>query len=443
MTASIQGARSRPTGPGRGVARRLGWSTVVELAQLASSVLVFLILARQLHPDDYGALGAVLGVAMPAATLTSFGSHVLLIKRIAQGGDFADTWQRATSIGMLGPAFGALVLVAVKPLILPQISTVVYALLVVSQLNFFWLTELAVYVGNATRNLKAAAQIRLMVAGTRFAALGLFATLTPGRLVDWAVASILSFAVGAALALLHVWRVFGARPSLRRGSMADVREGLPFSANAVTESLVDISDRPLLFRYGHETDAGIYTLGGRIIQFGYLPIRILLRTADADLFAAGKHGAGPALAVTRRLLKPAVAVGLAAGAGAFVCASVVPWLVGDEYRPAVETIRLLAPMPAIRAVQYLMGNCLSASGHQRWRLILTVAAGVLNLGLNLVLLPTGTWRTAVGTTFASELFLTVALTAVALGWARRRPAAHQHQTNQHQPHQNEQGGLHP
>ncbi|MDH4363131.1 MAG: hypothetical protein OEY70_03450, partial [Acidimicrobiia bacterium] len=150
----------------------------------------------------------------------------------------------------------------------------------------------------------------------------------------------------------------------------------------------------------------------------------LLRTVDADLFAAGRNGATPALAVTRRLLRPAVAVGLAAGAAAFVCASMVPWLVGDEYRPAVETIRLLAPMPAIRAVQYLMGNCLSASGQQRWRLILTVAAGMLNLGLNLVLLPNGTWRTAVGTTFVSELFLTAALTAVALGSARGRPAPH-------------------
>jgi len=418
----IERARSRLATGGRGTAHRIGWSSIVELAQLASSVLVFIILAGQLAPDDYGALGAVLGVAMPAATLASFGSHVLLIKRIAQGGNFADAWQRATSIGTLGPAVGALVLVAAKPLILPQVSTTVYVLLVVSQVNFFWLTELAVYVGNATRNLKAAAQIRLMVVATRFGAVILFATLTPGRLVDWAVASILSFAAGAALALLHVWRVFGARPSLRRGSVADVREGLPFSANAVTESLVDISDRPLLFRYGHETDAGIYTLGGRIIQFGYLPIRVLLRTADADLFAAGKHGAAPALAVTRRLLKPAVAVGLAAGAGAFACASAVPWLVGDEYRPAVETIRLLAPMPAIRAVQYLMGNCLSASGHQGWRLILTVAAGVLNLGLNLVLLPNGTWRTAVGTTFVSELFLTVALTAIALRSARHDPA---------------------
>ena len=88
MTALIEQTRSRLTDGGRGAGHRVGWSSVVELSQLASSVLVFLILARQLTPGDYGALGAVLGVAMPAATLSSFGSHVLLIKRIAQGGDF-------------------------------------------------------------------------------------------------------------------------------------------------------------------------------------------------------------------------------------------------------------------------------------------------------------------------------------------------------------------
>ncbi|MDH4075962.1 MAG: hypothetical protein OEW29_08495, partial [Acidimicrobiia bacterium] len=144
MITSIQRARSRLSGGGRGAAQRIGWSTIVELSQLASSVLVFLILARQLHPDDYGALGAVLGVATPVATLASLGSHVLLIKRIAQGGNFTEAWQRATSIGILGPAAGTLVLVAAKPLILPQVSTTVYTLLVVSQVNFFWVTELAV-----------------------------------------------------------------------------------------------------------------------------------------------------------------------------------------------------------------------------------------------------------------------------------------------------------
>jgi O-antigen/teichoic acid export membrane protein len=413
----ITRALGRPNGPGDSgdgpsLVGRTIWSAIAEILQLASSVLVFLILARHLAPADYGVMGAVLGLAMPAATLTSFGSHVLLIKRVAQGGSFKEAWQQATSIGILGPALGAIVMIAFKPVLLPGVDIWVYTLLLLSQLNFFWLTELAVHVGGATRNFRASAQIRLMIAIVRFGALIVFAALTPGRLIDWAIASAISFALSAALAIGYIWRVFDAPPSLKRGSFADAKEGAPFSANAVTGSLVDTSDRPLLYRYGHESDAGIYALGGRIVQFGYMPVRILLRASDADLFAAGQGGIRPALQVVKRLLRPAMALGVLSGACLLLGASIVPRLVGSEYEEAVLTIQLFATMPAIRALQYLVGNCLSASGHQRVRLLATVAAAVLNFGLNLVLLRHGSWRMAVVTTFVTEIFLTLVLVVV-------------------------------
>jgi O-antigen/teichoic acid export membrane protein len=337
---------------------------------------------------------------------------------VAQGGDLSDAWQRATSVGVIGPAFGAVVMIGLRPIILPEVDFWVYSLLLVSQLNFFWLTELAVYIGNATRRLKEAAQLRLLVVVCRFGALLFFVLFTSHRLIDWAVASIISFALAAGLCVGYIWLVFGAPPSLRRGSVTDFQEGAPFSINAMTESLVAVSDRPLLVRYGHGDDAGIYTLGGRIIQFGYLPVRILLRASDADLFEAGKHGVRPALDLTRRLLRPGIAVGLAVGLGAFIGAPIVAYLI-PKYATAVSTIRLLAVMPGIRAVPYLMGNCLSATNLQRWRLAATASGAVLNLGLNMIFLPNGTWRTAVYTTLVSEVFLTSVLIVVAVTAARR------------------------
>jgi hypothetical protein len=43
----------------------------------------------------------------------------------------------------------------------------------------------------------------------------------------------------------------------------------------------------------------------------------------------------------------------------------------------------------------------------------------LNLGLNMIFLPNGTWRTAVYTTLVSEVFLTSVLIVVAVTAARR------------------------
>ncbi len=402
-----------------GLAKRAGWASIVEVLQLVSSVLVFFVLARLMSQEDVGIMGAVLGVAVPVASLSNFGAHVLLIKRIAQGGSLTEAWQRATAMSLVGPAVGAALVIALRPLILPSVDPWIFGFLIVSQVNFFLLTELAVYLGNATRRLKEAAQIRGIVVACRITALLVFAIAGEGRLLVWAFASLLSFAVGAVAAFVYVWRVFGPTLDPRRWSTSDLREGLPFSVNSVSESLVDVSDKPLLVRYDHLADAGIYTVGARIIQFGYLPIRILLRASDADLFEAGKHGTRRALAVTLSLLRPGLGVGVLVGIGFLITAPIVPWIAGPDYEEAVSTVRLLAVLPIIRAGQYLMGNCLSASNHQWWRVGATLAAAALNFGLNLAFLPTGDWRTAVYTTIVSELALTAILTAVVLGWAFR------------------------
>jgi O-antigen/teichoic acid export membrane protein len=402
----------------RALGQRAGWSLVVELLQLVSSVLVFFVLARLMSIADFGRMGAVLAVAMPAASLTNLGSHVMLIKRVAQGGDLSHAWQRATSMGIVGPALGAAVVIGLQPVIMAEVDRMVVVLLVISQLNFFWLSELAVFVGNGTRRIKEAAQVRFMVVTCRLLALGLFALFGDGRLLWWATASFVSFGIGAVVALVFVWRVFGPRPSVTRLSLADIREGVPFSINAVSESLVDVSDRPLLAGYGHLEDAGVYTVGARIIQFGYLPLHVMLRAIDADMFEAGKRGTASALATARRLIGPGMAVGALVGLGFAVLAPLVPLVVGSDYDDAVPAIRLLAVLPFIRSLQYLMGNCLSAASHQWWRVAATLAAAALNLGLNIRFLPAGTWRTATYTTIASECFLTGVLLVAVLGWAR-------------------------
>ncbi|MFV0523916.1 MAG: lipopolysaccharide biosynthesis protein [Acidimicrobiales bacterium] len=407
-------------GVGGGMLQRAGWSTVVEVLQLVSSVLIFLILANLMSAEEYGLMSAVIALAIPAAGLSSFGSHILLMKRVAQGMDVPEAWARATSIGIVGPALGAVVMIALRPAFLPSVGPLVYTLLIVSQMSLFWLCELAVYLGTGARRLKESAQIRLIIVVCRLAALAGFALFTERTLLDWAWASFASFGLAAFLALVFVWRVFGATPAVWRIRRRDLTEGFPFSTNAVTESLIDVSDRPLLARYGHEADAGVYSLGARIIQFGYLPLRIVMRASDADLFEAGKHGTRSALRLTFRLLRPVAGLGLAVTVGAFLVAPILPWLVGDHFADSVSVLRWLAVMPTIRAVQYLMGNCLGASDKQPWRLAATAAAGVVNFGLNLVFLPNGGWRTAVVTTLVGEVFLTVCLTGLALWFGRPR-----------------------
>lgn len=401
------------------VAGRAGWSLAVELLQLASSTLVFLILVRFMSQETFGELGALLALVFPALSVATLGTHFLLLRRSSQGDDLADAWSRATTVGFVGPVLAALVMIALQPLLLPNVDPWAYALVFIGNLPFFWMNELAVYLGVGSGRMKQAAQARAILVACRFAALGWFAIWGDGSLVAWASASTASFVAGGLGALLFVHKLFGIRPRFEPSGFSDLPQGIPFSANAVNEGLVDSSDRWLLARFDHKTDAALYTLGARIVQFGYLPLRTLLRSFDAELFGAGKHGVASALAVTRRMIKPGMTIAVIVGLGFLVLAPVVPVVAGPEYEDSVDVIRLLSVLPVIRMVQYLAGNTLSAADRQPWRMTVTALAMVTNLGLNLWLLREGDWRTAIFTTFVSEFLLAGLLMTIVVYWVRR------------------------
>ena len=397
---------------------RAGWSLAVELLQLASSTLVFLILVKFLSTDAYGELTGLLALVFPALSVATLGTHFLLLRRSSQGHDLADAWNRAITVGFVGPVLAAAVMIALRPLLLPNVDPVAYSLIFIGNLPFFWMNELAVYLGVGSGRMKQAAQARFILVLCRFIALGWFAIWGGGELVAWAAASTVSFIVGGIGAIIFVRRVFDLRPSFERTSFADLPEGIPFSANAVNEGLVDKSDQVLLVRFDHKTDAALYGLGARIIQFGYLPLRTLLRTFDAELFGAGKDGVRAALRVTRRMVAPGMSIAVAVGVGFLVFAPLIPLVAGEEYNDSVSVIRLLAVLPIIRMAQYLLGNTLSAADRQWWRTGATATAVVVNLGLNIWLLRDGTWRTAIFTTFVSEILLAALLAAIVVKWVR-------------------------
>lgn len=396
------------------------WAAVSEVLQLISSTLVVLMVARFLDETSYGVLGGVAAVAAIALNLSNLGTHILLLRRAAQGEDLREAWTRAVTMGVGLPGILAVLLLVAKPFLQPNVDFEVYALFIVAGMPLFWLSELAVYLPVGLGHMKQAAIGRLIVTVCRLGAIGWFAVADNQNLVTWAWANMASFALSAVLGVAYVGFVYGIRPGFNRRAHQDFMPGLPFSINGVTENLNDQADRALLLRFGHVEDNGFYSFGGRAIQFAYMPLRMLLRAHDSELFAAGKSGVTKAFSVAARLAPTTILLGLGAGAAFWVLAPLVPVILGSNWSDeVVAVIRWLAFLPGIRAVQYVAGNTLSAADKQWWRFGATGAAAALNLGLNLWLLPNGSWRTAAMTTYISEAVLMVSLVILVFYWIRR------------------------
>ncbi len=413
-------------GTGRGwrkfrLSEQAKWSTVVEVLQICSSSLVFLVLADVFTKDVYGIMTGSIGVVVPALSLSSLGTHVLLTRRAARGEDLVSAWNRALTIGLAGPTLATLSLLALHPWLFPEgnVPWSVFALFAVAGLPFFWMSEMVAFLPIGLGDIRSVAVVRLATFMCRLAALGWFLLFSGESLLEWAAAHAASFAAASVLGIVIVSRKYGLRPGLGSGLIGDVKEGVSFSMSGATESVFDGADKYLLARYELEADAGIYGLGGRITQFGYAPIRILLRSRDAELHRAGGHGVRAAFDVAKRMFAPGLALGLGSAAVLWLFAPLVPFVFGDKWDDAVPAIRLLAFLPIIRSVQYLVGNTITAFDRQPWRFGATALAAILNVVLNVIYLPTGTWRTAVITTFISEIFLVTTLAAVVWYWLKR------------------------
>ncbi len=390
-----------------------GWSIVVEMLQLVSSVLLFLLLARVWEPTILGQLGAVQALSMNTLSVASLGTHLLLLSRTSGGDDVGEAWSRSLTLGVLSTLVAMVGLFVVKTWLAPGIDNEIFYVLVVGNLVFYWVSELAVFLSVGTQQMKRAAGLRAILAVLRIGALAYFVVFTTQSLRAWAWLSTTSFGLGALASIFFVGRIFGVWPSFRQMRLGDAREGAPYGVSGGSESTVDQSDRWMLESFGHSYDAGVYGAGGRIVQFGYLPLRMLMRSFDADLFRAGGEGLSSALVVTKRMAPAGLALAGVASIGLWLGAPIVPMLLGSKWEDAASVIRMLAPLPMIRSVQYLLGNSFTAARLQWWRFGVIVAALVTNVGLNLVYLPGGTWRTAVATTFVSEILMVVLLAALA------------------------------
>jgi O-antigen/teichoic acid export membrane protein len=68
---------------------------------------------------------------------------------------------------------------------------------------------------------------------------------------------------------------------------------------------------------------------------------------------------------------------------------------------------LLAFLPVVRSIATPGANVLTGTGRQRLRIIGTTGAGLFNLALNLMLIPSYGWRAAVVSTLIAEVLLMV------------------------------------
>ena len=391
---------------------RFAWAALLEVMTLATGLASFALLVAILSAADYGVIGALIALSAMIGPFASFGSHTLLLKRASVSKVPAADFVRATRLTFLGTGGAALVaaLVTASPAVfgLPLTTTAAFF---GGHLVFALMSELAVALFVGLGALRNATLVRATISVGRLAPLVVLSLLPQPMLRDWALLTLVAFAATAGIVIALVTKLLGGWAGPGKLDLADIRHGIPFALGVSTEGVLASSDRPVLLQSGFEEAAGVYNAGYRVTMLSLLPSMAILKVYDQQLFARGHDGLGDAVAVSRKIMKRVAPTGLLASLFLVAVSGTTARVLPDSYEGVANVIRLLAALPFIKGVQFVLGNTLTAADMQKARLRLTGAAAVLNLLLNVVLIPRYGWVAAAATTLVTEVALTIGLAA--------------------------------
>jgi O-antigen/teichoic acid export membrane protein len=398
------------------------WMMLSHGLKIVLQATYFIIVARALKPEQYGAFIAATAFVEIVAPFATLGAGDLLVKNVARDRQlFSVYWGNAlflmvvSGVGLMAGLF------VVAPLALPK--TVSPLLLFFAALNSLFSGRSLDLAGKAYQSvyqLKRTAQLNLLPHILRVTAAIALAMFIPSPNAEtWMMLSVGCISLAAVIALYGVQKELG-RPRLAFDTMIpNLKEGSYFAVGLSAQTVYNDIDKTMLAKLDSLDAAGMYAAAYRLIDVAFVPVRSLLAASYTKFFQAGKSGIQGSLQVAQKLLPLMVGYGGVMGLILVLGAPIVPLILGDEYANSTIALQWLAPLILFKSLHYIAADTLSGADLQGNRSLIQVMIAIFNVGLNLYLIPKYQWYGAVWSSLASDGLLLILLSSL-VGWQLHR-----------------------
>jgi O-antigen/teichoic acid export membrane protein len=369
----------------------------------------FVLIARSLGPTAYGAFAAVVALAAVLGPFSGMGTPNLFIRDVRSGKrEAVICWGNGLLITVVSGSLLTVLVLVVNYLFHLKTSSFIVLAVCISDLIFMKITELAAFGFAASNRMKDTSIQSVVVSLLRLVAIGILVlAIHPVTLSEWVWAYLASGIMGTAYAVYRGTALWG-RPTLQLSSLReDITEGLFFSISTSATSIYNDVDKIMLGRLSDFVSTGIYSAAYRLIDVSMTPVRSLVSAAYPVFFKKGIDGIRATYPYAKSLILKASMYGAAISFGLWICAPVLPLLLGKQYILAVSALRLLAPIPLLRCFHVFLADSLSGAGFQRTRTVIQLAVGLVNVVANLYILPRYSWRGAAWTSLACDGLLVI------------------------------------
>lgn len=370
---------------------------VLDLTAARGAVLFFgflqnMVLARILQPEGLGHVSVITATMSFGAIASTAGLTTAILRYGAVQSGEAESWavyrvcaQLCTRVSFLVTL--ALAALAWSPLWVFDPVAGAWIPVVALMLPVTSLGSCGIYYLHARSFMREKA---LLESSTR---LLLLLAVVAGALADGFRGAVIGLVAGSLLgALLSLWRVRSIRPGVVVASPVPRRELLRFStwslfSQVLSTILVTTGVFCISALTGDASAVGHYSLAAVLQQITNAP---MLAYLDATFPSMAREAADPALlrSSRRRMRRHLFALAAATGGAlALVAPFAVPMVFGEAYRESVTPLAILLVGQGFWSLGAPAGRALLAAGWVEGNFWSSAVAGVLNIGICLLLIP--------------------------------------------------------
>ena len=387
------------------LARDTLWMLISKLFNVVMQAAYFVIVARLLGKENYGSFIVITATASLIFPFVPMGSEHLLVKNVSTNkASFSTYWGNGLALLTANGTLFTVILLLLSPLLFPQdVPWGAILLILLSDLICLALLDLGFKSLIAVNMVDKTAQLGILSTCSKLlAALSMGVFFTKPSVATWSYLYFCSSVIMALVTILLVNKMIGYPKPLLSELKSNLTQGLYFSISTSANNINANLDKSMLGKLSSVGAAGIYGSAYRFIDVGNVPLLALFGATYTRFFQHGASGIKGSLKFAKGLLPILVTYAIASIVGYLILAPFIPIILGEEYREAVEALLWLSPLPAIATFQYLAADALTGSGHQKARSVVQVSAAIVNVSLNIWLIPQYSWKGAACATLISD-----------------------------------------
>lgn len=398
------------------------WMLFSKLFNIVMQAAYFIIIARLLGKENYGSFIAITAVANLVFPFVPLGSEHLLIKNVSTNrASFNTNWGNGLVLSTANGTFFTITLLLLSPLIFPgDVPWNAILLILLADLICLALLDLGYKSLMATNMINKTAQLGVLSTCSKLlAALSLVVFFPQPSVATWSYLYFTSSVVMATTTILLITKMLGSPRPVLSELKSNIVQGFYFSISTSANNINANLDKSMLSKISGVGATGIYASASRFIDVGNTPILALFGASYTRFFQHGASGIRGSLSFAKRLLPISTLYAIASVIGFWLLAPFIPVILGEDYRDAIEAMLWLSPLPAIATFQYLAADTLTGSGNQKSRSVVQVGAAIVNVCLNIILIPQFSWKGAACATLISDSLRLVCLWLIVFVLYRR------------------------